>query len=77
MAALQAACEADGVSLSGIDVSYKNDLVWSPTGSYYYPHIRLKFANGQVANMGADLVMLNPKVAACEIRQMVDPTFKA
>jgi len=77
MAALQNACAAEGVSLNGIDVSYANDLVWSPVGSYYNPHIRLTFANGQVANLGADLVMLNPNLAAYEIRQMLDPSAKA
>ena len=77
IAALKSACEAEGVSLEGIDISYIDDLVWSPTGSYYYPHIRLKLPDGQIANLGADLVMLNPKVGAYDVRQMTDPTVEA
>ena len=71
MDALKSACDAQNLSLAGCQVSYTNEVVWSPWGGYYNPQVNVTLPDGTLLRFGAELVAKSPNVTATELRHFM------
>jgi len=67
VAALEAALLEYGVDARQLGLTYSEETVGYPGGSYTNKLITASFGPGKTENFGADLTLRNPKVAAAEI----------
>jgi len=71
MNALSAALNKYGIDSSGLGLSYSEQQVMGPTGSYTNKLITANLPNGKTQQFSADLVLLNANVTAAEISSLM------
>jgi len=71
MNALQASLTAANVDTSKFTLTPREDLYWTPFGSFYNRTIEVSTPNGQWELLSADLTVKNPDIAVDDIERML------